>query len=489
MSPLVAVLVVLTALLLSTTYHKYSRLSHIPGPFWARFTGFWITWKLWHHESMADIMLDLDRKYGPVVLIAPNNVVFSDPVVIPIIYATARPYKKALSYEPATPLVNGRLQDSFVTTRDEARVSAIKKHINSAFTAAAIGSYESHVDEGIRLFISRVRDAAAQDNKVDFVRWMKLFSFETLCRIAFSDGNFSEQDVQDTLRGAIERFDHWYFWFFLPKLEKLLFKNPFVLGSRGSSLLGRRAVARVQERHAVGGVGMHSDLLESYLKGNRKAPDTFTEGTVVGLVISTIHAGSETTGSTLTDVIRQLLLHPQCLKDLVTELEAAQLTSPPTFASVSKLEYLEAVIKESMRLNLVSHAPLEREVPDGGANIGGVHIPGGTAVALNVQGLSLREDVWGSEPEEFRPHRWLKADQGQRARMERAWSGFGHGKRMCIGQHIAWIEMKKLLPEILLNFDMKLVYPDHPVKYYNTIVGVPTEMWLDIHLRNRELIT
>ncbi|KAH8812814.1 cytochrome P450 [Xylogone sp. PMI_703] len=433
---------------------NYIKLRHIPGPFLARFTGLWISVKLWSGESFADITRKLDKEYGPVVRLGPKNVLFTDPSVIPIIYGTNNVFRKAVSYEPAIPVINGRLQDSFVTTRKEERVTVIKKYINSAFTASAIADYEYHVDQTVQLLNDRVTSDAPV---VDLVRWLKLFAFETICRIAFSDSNFSEKDVQDTLVGVKERFDHWQRWYALPGLEKLLYKNVFTRGSLSPSLLVKKAIARVNERVTSGGTGTHADLLDRYLQANQKAPEHFGTETVVGLVISIIHAGAETTASTMAITLHFLLSNSAALNTLLLELESANLGSPPTYKSVSKLPYLEAAIKESMRLNAVTIAPLEREVPKDGAQIGGYYIPGGTAVSINDRALSQRSDIWGRDPEHYRPDRWIEADDSQRSKMERAFNGFGQGKRMCIGKNIAWIEMKKAIPELLLNYKVRTI--------------------------------
>ncbi|EXJ53470.1 uncharacterized protein A1O5_13246 [Cladophialophora psammophila CBS 110553] len=439
---------------LFSTVQNFYRLRHIPGPFVSKFSSFWITWKFNRRsENFLDLCCRLDREYGPIVRWAPNNVLFSDPSVIPVIYGTHNIWKKAVSYEPAIPVVNGVLQDSLTTTRNEAQVSAIKRHINAAFTPRAIRVYEAHVSEAINLLSSRLR---SQTPNVDLVRWIKLFAFETICRIAFSDVDLTEQEVETILTGARERFGHWFRWYASPGLERLVYKNAFVRGRRGTSLLGQQALKRINERNSKGDSEGKSDLLQWYLESHAKSPELIERGTVVGLVMSTINAGAETTASTMVEVLWLLLKNPPCLATLREELKAAGLASPPTLESVNRLPYLEVVIKETMRLNPVNQAPLEREVPPGGAHIAGVYLPGGTSVALNFSALRFREDVWGSKPEEFRPERWTEADPAQRARMERAFYGFGHGKRMCIGQHIAWIEMKKVIPELLLNYDVSL---------------------------------
>lgn len=362
-------------------------------------------------------------------------------------------------------VINGKLQDSLVTTRQEERVTGLKKYINSAFTAAAISDYEFHVNETVQITKDRLNTDGAN---IDIVWLLRRFAFETICRIAFSDGNFTAEDVESTLVGLKERFTHWQDWFLLPEWERLLYKNSFVRGRLGPNMLVQRAMARVTDREASGGTGSHEDLLDRYLQANNKAPANFGIPTVVGLVMSTIHAGAETTASTLAITIYMLISNPHALATLRQELESAKLESPSTFQSVNKLAYLDAVIKESMRMSPVTVSPLEREVPEGGAHIAGVFIPAGTAVAMNLNALALRSDVWGSKPEAYQPERWLEADDAQRMKMERAFSGFGHGKRVCIGKHIALIEMKKLLSELLLNYDVCLHRPSKLISLSET---------------------
>jgi cytochrome P450 len=283
------------------------------------------------------------------------------------------------------------------------------------------------------------------------------FAFDTIFRIAFSDNDIDEYKMDEILEGTQTRFIHWHRWFALPDLEKLIYKNPLATRITPTSFLGQKATERIQQRNEEGGLGTHSDLLDRYLQAEKKAPTIFGPATITGLVMSIINAGSETTSSTLNTVMFNLLYNPQAMAALRKELDSANLSFPPTYNSVAKLRYMDAAIKESLRLNLVFVEPLEREVPPGGAHIAGVFIPGGTAVAMNGHALGHNREIWGDEPEKYRPERWLEADESQRSKMERCNLSFGAGKRMCIGQHIAWIEMKKVLPALLMKFEVRYI--------------------------------
>lgn len=74
-------------------FYAYTRLSHIPGPFLARFTN--IPRFLWVLGNRAhDIHTDLHRRYGPVVRFGPNMVSVADPAEISQIYRFAKPLPK-----------------------------------------------------------------------------------------------------------------------------------------------------------------------------------------------------------------------------------------------------------------------------------------------------------------------------------------------------------------------------------------------------------
>ncbi len=73
---------------------QYWSLRHIPGPFAAKFTNFWLARKYWNKESFINIGLHLHEKYGPVVRYGPDRVIFSDLSAVPIIFSTKNTLRK-----------------------------------------------------------------------------------------------------------------------------------------------------------------------------------------------------------------------------------------------------------------------------------------------------------------------------------------------------------------------------------------------------------
>lgn len=99
---------------------------------------------------------------------------------------------------------------------------------------------------------------------------------------------------------------------------------------------------------------------------------------------------------------------------------------------------------------------MERVVPAGGANVGGVWLDEGTIVGMNPWVSARDRAVYGDDAYDFRPERWLEADEKQLKLMERNFLAFGAGARTCLGKNISLLEMSKLVPQLLRRFDFEL---------------------------------
>jgi cytochrome P450 len=96
----------------------------------------------------------------------------------------------------------------------------------------------------------------------------------------------------------------------------------------------------------------------------------------VGLAAgANVAAGSDTTQIGLSSILFFLYTSPKCLRKLREELVRHEIRDRPSFRETQNLPYLQAVIKESMRLSPGVGLPLWREVPRGGLVVGGQFIP------------------------------------------------------------------------------------------------------------------
>jgi cytochrome P450 len=203
-----------------------------------------------------------------------------------------------------------------------------------------------------------------------------------------------------------------------------------------------------------------------------------------------INAGSDTIGSTIRAVFYYLLKNPSTLEELMQELQEAhkigKLTIPlPTWTECQSLPYLNAVIKEALRLNPALALPMERIVPAGrGLKIGFDTFPPGTIVGINPWVLHRDQRIFGEDAEEWNPSRWLSKDEEKVKYMDHHILAFGAGKRTCLGRNIAMLELTKLTPALLMRYEMSLKEPEKEWRIINS--WVVRQEGLDVLLRKRE---
>lgn len=92
--PILYILATVVLYIVFAVVRRHSKLSHVPGPFLASCSGFWLAWKFWREESFRKISQSLHARYGPIVRYGPKNVLFSDPSAIPVVYGTTKPFRK-----------------------------------------------------------------------------------------------------------------------------------------------------------------------------------------------------------------------------------------------------------------------------------------------------------------------------------------------------------------------------------------------------------
>lgn len=167
----------------------------------------------------------------------------------------------------------------------------------------------------------------------------------------------------------------------------------------------------------------------------------FESADIVNHTSTNVLAGSDTTAIALRSIIHNLITSPVCYNRLLREIDeldkAGRLSDPVKESEARQMPYLQAIIKEGMRLHPSVGMLMERHVPKGGATICGKFIPEGYVVGMNPWVIGRDKRVYGEDADEFRPERWLDADPEQLKEMERSSLAFGAGSRVCIGKNIS----------------------------------------------------
>jgi cytochrome P450 len=264
----------------------------------------------------------------------------------------------------------------------------------------------------------------------------------------------AESDVGGSIQLIRDRFFHWGWWSSIPDMERLIYRNPISMRLKGATPAGitNMAVTKLRDRMTMKDEDSHADLLQRFIRASEDNTKTLDMTGVVGMLMSTISGAGDTTATSLTAIFYNLLKHQHVLDKLIDELSSVELSDPPAFTQVSKLPYLNAVIKEAMRVYPATTLVMERKVPEGGIEISGLHFAQGTSVGCMPAAVHSNPAAFDQDFATFRPERWLEADETALRAMEMAHLGFSRGRRVCLGQHIAVMQMKKVVALLLMKF-------------------------------------
>jgi cytochrome P450 len=165
-------------------------------------------------------------------------------------------------------------------------------------------------------------------------------------------------------------------------------------------------------------------------------------------------AGSDTTATTLRATTLFVITQPKvyaALQSEIDEAERSNLLSKPIVqdAEVKNLPYLQACIKEGLRIWPPVMGLNQKAVPSGGEMVNGKFIPGGTKIGYSAWGVHRNKEVFGEDAHVFRPERWLGVNEERLSEMHKvADLVFGHGRYGCLGKTVALLELGKALAEV-----------------------------------------
>ncbi|KAL1862926.1 hypothetical protein Daus18300_008256 [Diaporthe australafricana] len=432
-----------------------------PGPFLARFTDLWLVYRM-SKRKMQEENVELHRKYGKIVRLGPNYYSIDDPAAVKTIYGHGTQYEKSEWYEVWS--ARRDVGDEHVRTE---RHQAALKH--------TLVSYEPYVNNCIDILSNRLRMSAKSGETIDLSKWFQYYAFDVIGEITYSKRfGFMEtgKDISDMIKtiGSVLNWSHTA-GFFAPLVAFTHFMAERTT-SAGIGKVAAFAQERIDqskkdsingyddpERQAVTQPDFCSKLLDlsEALQHSEKNPEGLTQSEIVmGGCTGNIFAGSDTTSISLNATFYNIIQESQELDDAHAR---GALSDPPSFAETQALPYLQAVMKEALRMHPAVGLCLWRIVPAGGATLCGTYFPAGTNVGVNCWVAHRNKEVWGEDAEEFRPERWLESSEEKLKAMNAMYMPFGLGSRTCIGKNISLLEISKVIPHLVRKFDTTLIEP------------------------------
>ncbi|MCJ1376937.1 hypothetical protein MMC17_000027 [Xylographa soralifera] len=466
---------------------RYSHpLSIYPGPVLASFTNFWrFATHFVGNTHNVDVLLH--KKYGPVVRIGPNTLLFSDYAAFEAIYGFNKNIGKGDFYAAAgdpDPKKATILQlETEQAHRDQSR-----KIVSVAFTYSHILSYYPLMLRNTTTLMEQLEIASqSSGHEFNIAPYLFRFTFDTMFEITYGksmglqtavDGtdiafsvSVGQQPVIDllgifhTLKSRANRsgqhlIDLGFGFALVPWLNKLVNSRQMIRYARKDTFDKQGRPTRFTKLTAISrsialGTSQpqaHSSILQNF----RKVPETDSKRMdpeeMCREASNYVFAGPGSTAAALTCIIYYLGLQPLWQSRLFSEINVVELgiVSNPT------LPILKAIYNETLRLCPPFPSVFPRKIGAGAEfAIPGLHspLPVGTNVGCNPYVLHRSKSMWGDDAEEWNPARWLD-EYGQEKLNPKGLTTFGGGSRACIGKDIAWSVVRKTLTQIFQKWEV-----------------------------------
>ncbi|KAL2837823.1 cytochrome P450 [Aspergillus pseudodeflectus] len=471
-------------------------LRNVPGPFWGRFTRLWYLRAVTKGDFEKQ-NINLHRTHGSIVRIAPGQYSLDDPEAIRTIYSHSSPFLKAPWYL-ASGRSNAEVCDLF-TDLDPRRHSINRRKVASLYSMTSLVQMESCVVDCTALLEQQLSKLASLGQSFDLQQWMQFYAFDVIGlitvnkRFGFLDSGIDENALIESLHtfllyaANVGIFAEWH-----PILSRILALFPSS-GMRHLVAFAERQIGQGQEKlEAKGSYAQSSaSFLEKLLGMHYQSQGKISMADLFTTCITNIGAGSDSTSISLTAILYNIFKHPTVYEKLREEIDQAHaqgLVSARaiTFRESQSLLYLQACIKEGMRMFPATGLPLARVVPKGGATLCGRVFPEGEIVGVNTWVIHRNRSVFGEDADSFRPERWLEESPERVLEMERNFLAFGAGARTCIGKNISLMEISKLIPDLIRRFDFELVDMAAPLKTQN--VWFVKQLDIKCRVRFRQMV-
>ncbi|KAK3384141.1 cytochrome P450 [Lasiosphaeria ovina] len=436
-------------LLLSFGYALYQigrkPTSQVPGPWYTKYTSLVLKYHLLSGDQPKYVHR-LHNKYGDTVRVAPDEVYVTDLAAVKEIYSVKEVFRKTKWY---TDLTTNESHNMFNTNNIELH-RKYRRLLSGPMSETSLKAVLPLVESRVNLTIQRMREEMQKTGAADVFKWWLFMATDIIGELAFgSSFQTLEQGKKNEYTKSLEEIAPLSaLRSVAPSLARLtiipvpLFKRAED-ASRRMEGYARESLRRYENLVATDPTSVKQTLFTNAFRAAEDDNMGFEE--ILRNAHTYIVAGSDTTSNTLTYLVWAVCRHPEVKAALLAELR----TLPDGFGDVElrPLPYLAQVIEETLRLHTAVPSGLPRAVPPGGAYLSGYWFDAGTTVAAQAYTLHRDPDVF-PDPERFDPARWAAPTRA----MKDSLMAWGAGSRICIGLHLARIELRLATARFFLAF-------------------------------------
>ena len=398
---------------------------------------------------------NLIRKYGPIVVIAPDQIHTTDDVAMKTIYD-----RTSLKTNFYTQMGSWKGVTSTLGFVDYASAAPSRNNLIQCFQNKNLATLVQNVDSHVNEFVALLDRSAKEDKVLDGVVIFRLLALDIVTDVLWGEETTLLSNISDSTPDLLRRFHAFSTWnalkSFIPGADiyvqllgnakwKQLRKDCSDMDVTARSALERWTNNEESRRE--------KDVL-SMLQAMNNAEDpkkNLPSDHIPAYMVEMLAAGSSTTSHTAAFACFLLTRNI----DVQNRLQEVLDTEFPDSGDIDMkrmmdIDFLDCIIKETMRMYPMIPGPLERFL---GKDItaAGFKVPKGVVASTAAYDQGRLDDVY-PEPDQWKPERWLKADD----RMKLNWTPFGYGARACPGSNLAMTELKYMIGAIFRRFNAVL---------------------------------
>ncbi|KAM0814770.1 putative Cytochrome protein [Seiridium cardinale] len=414
-----------------------SPMATLPGPYFTTFTDIPLKWTMVKGRKPLWVD-DLHRRYGPIVRISPYEASVQDTAAVRQIYQVKGEFLKADFYDKlASGIVN------VFSTRDVDIHKHQRRLLSGEMAESGLVKHLPVIETKVRMAIERMREEMQQRKTTDVFHWFLSMATDVIGELSFGESfkmletGEKNQYMRD-LKGVAAAGGIRVTFPFLIKVARYItipvISNAYENRQRTLEY-AEQSLQRHQRIVQEQGDDAKPTLLSKLYNKAGEGDDALTSTELRDTATSYIVAGSDTTANTLTYIIWMVCKHPEIKAKLLREL--GTLPDGFEYADVKNLSYLNQVVEETLRMYPAAPAGLPRTVPPGGATLAGHYIPAGYTVSAQAWTMHRHPEVF-PDPLKYEPSRWENPTQA----MKDTFVPFGGGSRVCLGLHLARMELR-----------------------------------------------
>ncbi|TDZ49638.1 Cytochrome P450 monooxygenase lolP1 [Colletotrichum trifolii] len=474
----------------------FAKLRHFGGPWWTGISH-WAHSRHIASSNLHEWYEEMTEKHGPIARVAPDILLTSSPEVWTHVNKHAG-YKRSDWYYHACRVEYRR--DNVFTQTDNEKHEKRRKQMAPGYSGRENLDLEPSIDDRLNELLSLIRtEYLSTDDQVvpmDLAKKIQYFTLDVISSVGLGSpfGMLkSDSDVDNYLQSSEEGLSAIQYAVALgvswmaqaPIIGKLIAPSPKDNNGFGKMIA---TCFRMVEQRVSKDTEKRSDMLSSFIRHGLSGAELRSEA------LEQIIAGSDTTAGAIRGTLLQIITNPRVYLKLQHEMdEAVDSGNAPapgeglvSLEQTRKLPYLQAVIRESLRVRPPVVNLFPRDTPVGGdmvtVNGEDVYLFEGVCIGYCAYGMHRSEETYGKDAKTFRPERWFEDDEAKLAIMKNVNDVvFGYGRFLCLGKPVAQIEIAKTIFELLRNFDLAPIDPAKPWKAHDAMgLFVISDMWVQV---------